>query len=431
MFASQPDLADARGPVIAHLRIEGVINPIEARYVKLGLARAKEHGAELVLLSIDTPGGLVSSMQEIVSSITNSGIPVVGVVEPATAQATSAGAFILLATDLAVMWPDARVGAAHPVGGAGEKLDDTMAVKATNSLVSLAKSLAKRRGRSESAAEAMVRDSVSYTANEAKDKQIVEWVLSSRSELLARLDGHTLQIDGRSVTLHTRDHQLVELPMSFTDHWLDRLAEPTLASILLSIGVLGIIYEFGAPGIGLGGIVGVTSLLLGMLGLSVLPINAVGLLLMVAGVIALAIELHVPAHGLLGGGGVIALSIGGLLLVDDTDYFGALPHIDWRVQMPITLLLGALVFLVAAQGARALEARPITGVEGLAGTRGVAVADFVRGTDGEFAGDVRVEGALWRASATTSIQSGDTVEVIDVTTKPLALRVHRLEKGQV
>ena len=161
-----PNPPSAIGPLVAELRIEGVINPVKARYVARSIERAREAGATLLLVSLDTPGGLVTSMQQIVTALTNAGIPVVGLVEPSTAQATSAGAFILLAADVAAMLPDARVGAAHPVG-AGEELNETMATKATNSLSSLAKSLAERRGRSAEAAEAMVRDSVSCTASES------------------------------------------------------------------------------------------------------------------------------------------------------------------------------------------------------------------------------------------------------------------------
>ena len=427
LFSPAP-VASEGAPRIAEIRIEGVINPVQARYVQQSLATAKARGAQLVLLSLNTPGGLVSSMQEIVSSITNNPLPVIGLVEPSTAQATSAGAFILLATNLAAMLPDTRVGAAHPVGS-GEKLDETMSAKATNSLVSLAKSLAKRRGRSESAAEAMVRDSASYTASEAKDKQIVEWEVSSRADLLKRLNGHTLDFADRKVTLSTEGAELIALSMTRTDEVLNRLAEPTLASILLSIGVLGIIYELSAPGIGLGGIVGVMSLLLGLLGLSVLPINLVGPLLMVAGVAAIAIELHVPTHGLLGAGGLIALTLGGLLLVDGNDYFGAVPQIDWHVQAPVTLLLGALIFLLAAQGARALEARPITGPEAMIGLHGSAGSSFVRNDDG-FSGDVKVEGVYWRATSTAAIADGDLVEVVDVRTRPLQLQVRRIERGR-
>lgn len=427
--AETPPAPSASTPVVAELRIEGTINPVKARYVQRAVARARELGAGMLLVSLDTPGGLVSSMQQIVSDLTNSGLPVIGLVEPATAQATSAGAFILLASDLAAMQPDTRVGAAHPVGGAGEKLDDTMAMKATNSLVSLAKSLAARRGRSESAAEAMVRDSASYTAREAIEKQVVEWQVQSRAELLAKLEGHDLQLGDRHVTLHTRGAARVPLQMSLTDSLLDRLADPTVASILVSIGVLGILYELGAPGIGLGGIVGVISLLLGLSGLSVLPINLAGVLLFVAGGIALAIELHVPTHGLLGSGGVIAMTFGGILLFDESRYFGALPHVDWHLQMPIMLLLGALLLLLAAQAARALEQKPITGKEAMVGAPGDVSRAFAP-QGAQFEGMVRVAGTYWRARSSAPLAAGDAVEVLEVSTEPLLLHVQRSRKGR-
>ena len=418
----------AQTPIIAELRIEGTINPVKARYVQRAIVQAREQKASMLLVSIDTPGGLVSSMQQIVSDLTNCGLPVIGLVEPATAQATSAGAFILLASDLAAMQPDTRVGAAHPVS-AGEKLDDTMAMKATNSLVSLAKSLAARRGRSVSAAEAMVRDSASYTAPEAVEKQVVEWEVTGRAELFARLEGYQLQSGDRRVTLHTRGAKHVPLEMTATDSLIDRLADPTVASLLVSIGVLGILYELGAPGIGLGGIVGVISLLLGLSGLSVLPINLAGVLLFLAGGIALAIELHVPTHGLLGSGGVIAMTCGGLLLFDESRYFGALPHVDWHIQLPIVLLLGALLLLIASQAARALEQKPIVGKDAMLGAPGDVSSPFA--ADGtEFEGMVRVGGTYWRARSTTPLAAGDAVEVMEVSTQPLLLHVQRSRKGR-
>lgn len=414
--------------MIAELRIEGVINPIQARYVERSIQRAKAEGASLILISIDTPGGLVTSMQQIVSAITNAGVPIVGLVEPSTAQATSAGAFILLATDLAAMQPDTRVGAAHPVG-AGEKLDETMSAKATNSLVSLAKSLAARRGRSESAAEAMVRDSTSYTAKEAQEKQLIEWQVASRRELIDRLDGHQLTFVDRSLELRTQRARELVLPMSQTDKLLDRLADPTLASILLSIGVLGILYELGAPGIGLGGIVGVISLLLGLSGMSVLPLNLAGVLMIVAGAIALGIELHVPTHGLLGFGGVISMTIGGVMLFDEEGYFGALPQVDWHTQVPLVLLLGALLLLLASAAARALEAKPITGPGAMVG-REAEVSGAFTAEGSEFAGTVRMDGTYWQARSSAQLEVGASVEVLEVSTLPLSLRVQRSRKGR-
>jgi membrane-bound serine protease (ClpP class) len=415
-------------PTIVVLRIEGVINPVQARYVERSVENARARKASALLVSLDTPGGLVSSMEQIVSTLTNSGLPVIGLVENATAQASSAGAFILLASDLAAMQPDTRVGAAHPIGAEG-KLDEIASAKATNSLVSLARSLAARRGRSEAAAEAMVRDSVSYTASEAKDKQVIEWIVPSRSALLDQLRGHSLDFADRKLTFDSNAYHVEESPLSLAERVLDRLADPTLASILVSIGVLGIMYELSAPGIGMGGIIGITSLLLGLMGMSVLPINLVGALLMFAGLAAIAFELHVPTHGLVGFGGVLSFSFGGLMLFDATRYFGAMPQVDWHIQSPVILLLGASLLLLAAQASRALEAKPSTGSDALVGIEAEVTQPLepaLKGTG--FAGTVRVQGVYWRASAPAAIERGARVEIVEVSTRPLLLQVRRSRK---
>jgi membrane-bound serine protease (ClpP class) len=218
--------------------------------------------------------------------------------------------------------------------------------------------------------------------------------------------------------------------MNETDKLLDRLAEPSLASILLSIGVLGILYELAAPGVGLGGIVGVISLLLGLSGMSVLPLNMTGVLLMLAGVAALGLELHVPTHGVVGFGGVVAMVVGGLMLIDETSYFGAVPHIDWHTQVPIVLLIGALLLLLAAQAARALEAKPITGPGALIGGEG-DVSDAFAPEDGEFGGMVRLDGTYWHARSNVPLELGARIEVLEVSTRPMCLRVQRARKGHV
>jgi membrane-bound serine protease (ClpP class) len=196
---------------------------------------------------------------------------------------------------------------------------------------------------------------------------------------------------------------------------------------LLSIGVLGILYELGAPGIGLGGIVGVISLLLGLSGMSVLPINLAGALLMLAGAIAIGIELHVPTHGLVGFGGVLSMMFGGLMLFDQGSYFGALPHVDWRTQVPVVLLVGALLLLLASQAARALEAKPMTGPLAMIGNQAEVSSAFAP-EGAEFGGMVRTDGTYWQARSSVALEAGTTVEVLEVSTHPLCLRVQRSRK---
>jgi membrane-bound serine protease (ClpP class) len=417
----------AGGPVVAHVTIDGIVNPIKARHIVQSLERARSEGATLVVLSIDTPGGLVSSMQEIVGAITNSKVPVVGIVEPKSAQATSAGALILLATDVAAMLPDTRMGAAHPVS-AGTNLDGAMEEKATNTLASLAKSLASRRGRSEKIAESIVRESKSYTAAEALGEKAIELVVGSREELLEKLDGMKLEFGDRNVTLSTRRAARLEYPMSETSKLFDALADPTVASLLVTIGVLGILYELSSPGIGLGGIVGVTSLLLGLVAMSALPIKLGGSLLILAGFIAIALEVKTPTHGLLGFSGVLSVILGAFILVDEARYFGAPQHVDWRIFVPVVAMLAGGFLALATLATKSLKTPFQSGVEALRGQRGT-VKIALSGADGAFTGSVFVDGARWQAVSNTEIGEGDAVEVVEVLAHPSRLRVKRIDKG--
>jgi membrane-bound serine protease (ClpP class) len=419
--------ARAGAPVVAHVTLDGIINPIKARYITQSIDRARNEGATLVLLSIDTPGGLVSSMQDIVSAITNSKVPVIGLVEPRSAQATSAGALILLSTDVAAMIQDTRMGAAHPVG-AGANLEGAIEEKATNSLVSLAKSLANRRGRSVAIAEGIVRESKSYTAAEALNEKAVELVVSSREELLDKLDGMKLEFSDRNVTLSTRGARRVDYPMSQVSHLFDALADPTIASLLMTIGVLGILYELSSPGIGLGGIVGVTSLLLGLVAMSALPIKLGGSLLILAGFIAIGLEVKAPTHGVLGFGGVVAVILGAFILVDEARYFGAPQRVDWRIFAPVVATLAGGFLALASIAAKSLRTPVQTGVEALRGAHGI-VKIALSGAEGPYSGSVFVDGARWQAVSSTQIGEGEAVEVVEVLSHPSRLMVKRIDKG--
>jgi membrane-bound serine protease (ClpP class) len=419
-FWLAPAQAAAAAPVYVHARVDGVINPIQARHVARAVDRARAERAEFLLLTIDTPGGLVTSMQQIVSSMTNAGLPVIAFVEPRSAQATSAGAFILLAADVAAMAPGTRVGAAHPVAQ-GENLEGAMNEKATNSLASLIRSLAQRRGRPMDLAESMVRKSISFTAEEAHEKKLVEFLAADRAELLHDLDGYSL--NGKA--LRAKRLSRVDVELSNFDRALDKIADPTLTSILLSLGVLAILYELGSPGVGAGGAIGALLLVLGLLGSSVLPIEASALVLFVIGFVAIGLELKLPTHGILGGAGVIALMLGAMLLVDPGDYFGGMQGVRLSLVAPV-VIASAITFLLVGRATRkALSAPPTTGMEGFIGRRGQARSTF--GTDTpERTGLVFVEGARWQAiTEDAKIEASEPVEVIAVTDKPTRLVVRR------
>jgi membrane-bound serine protease (ClpP class) len=417
----------ARAETYVHLRIDGVINPVKARYVERGLSEAARQHADFVVVSIDTPGGLVPSMEKITSAFTNSPVPIVGFVEPTSAQATSAGAFILLSTDIAAMAPHTRVGAAHPVA-AGKNLEGAMDAKATNSLVSLAKSLAARRGRPESFGEAIVRDSASYTAEEAKKLGAVEIIAVNEAGLLSQLDGRKLELGGRELVIHSKDASAIVVDPSWSDELLDIVADPTVASMLLSLGVLGIVYELASPGIGMGGIVGVISLLTGLAAMSVLPLELGGILLLLVGFIAIAVEIKAQTHGMLAAGGVVALVLGALFLVDKGSYFGGTPSVNWWVFVPFIVAVTAGVVLLARTALRSQHERFRTGAEGLIGKHGRAKIAFEADGD-RFKGSVFVDGARYEAVSPEPLADGDSVKVVEVLAEPTRLAVERIEEG--
>jgi membrane-bound serine protease (ClpP class) len=415
--------ADAAEPVYVELRLDGIVNPLKVRHLGRAFDRAEREQARFILLTIDTPGGLVSSLQELTVAITNSKVPVVGFVEPESAQATSAGAFLLLATDVAAMAPSTRVGAAHPVAD-GKPLEGVMDAKVTNSLASHARSLAERRGRPPSVAESMVRESKSFTEKEARAAGLVEILAANRAELLRALDGRKLDFRGKPFVFETKRLRRVEVPMSTLDRVLDTIANPTLASLLLTIGVLGLLYELSSPGIGLGGVVGAICVVVGLLGVSVLPIELGGILLLVVGLAAIGLEMKVPTHGLLAAGGVVSLVLGAMFLIDSDDYFGGVGAVNVFVFAPLIAVAAGGLSLLARLTRRALAAPFVSGESALIGKRGVVKSTFV--AEGNvFSGGVFVDGARWQGSADAAIAEGEPVEVVAVLRNPMRLRVKR------
>lgn len=411
----------AASDVYVRLRVEGVINPIQARHVQRGVERAREQGAGFLLVTIDTPGGLVASMQQMVAALSNASMPVVTFVEPRSAQATSAGAFLLLAGEVAAMAPGTRVGAAHPVG-LGEPLEGPMDAKATNSLASLIASLAERRGRPRDLAEGMVRDSTSYTAEEAHQKKLVELIAADEADLLRQLD--SVQLDGGR-RLETTGLARVDVELSAIDRALDKLADPTVTSVLISVGTLAIIYELTTAGIGAGGAIGALMLVLGLLGSSVLPLEASAVALLVIGLIAMALEVKLPTHGVLGGAGLLSLLLGSLMLVDPTEYFGGVARPNILVVTPV-VGAAALGFALLARVARRSLGAPVqTGTEALIGKHGEARSTFGAKAP-ELRGQVFVDGARWQAETDSDlIRTGEAVEVVGISTSPMRLTVRR------
>jgi membrane-bound serine protease (ClpP class) len=306
------------------------------------------------------------------------------------------------------------------VAGGGKSLGKTLDEKATNTLVAMAKSLAKRRGRPESFAVSIVRDSASYTASEAKDDGAIEILAPDTASLMKQLDGRSIKLRTRTVTLHTHGAVGIEMPLSWAQRFLDVIADPTIASMLLTLGVMGILYEIAAPGIGMGGIVGTVSLLTGLLAMSVLPLDLGGFLLIAVGIIGIVLEIKVPSHGLLALGGVVSIVLGALVLVDESSYFGAVQSVDWRVFAPFVIAVAGLFLLLATKVARAQRKPPGTGSEAMVGKHGVAKTVVEPA-----GGSVFVEGARWLATAEETIDAGEPVEVVEVLRNPPRVVVKR------
>jgi membrane-bound serine protease (ClpP class) len=370
-------------PSVLVTEVSGPITPVVADQLAGGVRAAERDGHQALLVELDTPGGLDTSMREIVQAFLGARVPVLVYVTPSGARAASAGAIITFAAHVAAMAPGTTIGAATPVDLQGGEISD----KVINDAAAFAEAVAAERGRSTSFAVDTVRKGRSVTADQALRLDAVDLVAADRAGLLAALDGRKVELaPGTTVTLQTADAELVEHQLSWTRNLLGWLADPNLAFLFLSIGTLAVIYELASPGMGLGGVIGAVLLVLGFVALSVLPVNLAGLLLLALAAALFIAELFAPGVGVFAGGGTIALLLGGLLLFDGPIAV-AMP-----VLWPVALVVGGGTVLAGRLAWRARRAPSLTGTEGLVGRTAVvhAVAD-----DGS--GSLRLDGAWWRA----------------------------------
>jgi membrane-bound serine protease (ClpP class) len=394
--------AEAATGEVRVLRVEGIINPISARYLVRGIEDAADVGDAAVLIELDTPGGLLDATQEITGAMLNARVPVIVYVTPAGTHAASAGTFITMAGHVAAMAPSTRIGAATPVSGEGQEIPDDLRTKIINDTVVYARSIAEARERNADWAEDAVRDGVSVGAEEAVELDVVDLVAGDRPEVLAAVDGTSVNLPDGEVTLATAEAAVVEEPMSPFEEVLKVLSDPNIALILLSLGTLGIYFELANPGAFFPGIFGAIALILALFSLGTLPINYAGLALLVFGLALLGAEVWVASGGVLGIGGGIAFAIGALILIDDTQ--APFLEVSRPLIFGITLALVAFV-LFALRAVMHTRRRPAyIGGGDMLGREGT-----VRGTS------VFVEGELWRArpaSAGTALRPGDRVRII-------------------
>ncbi|HEX4047857.1 MAG TPA: nodulation protein NfeD, partial [Elusimicrobiota bacterium] len=307
--------APARVPArVLRVEARGVIDPPMSEYIRGGLAQAREEGDAAVLIELDTPGGLLDSTHDIVEAMLNSPLPVIVYISPEGARAASAGVFVTMAADVAAMAPGTHLGAAHPVGPGGSELKGTMARKVVSDAAADMRALAAEKGRNALWAEEAVRKSVSLTAREAAARKVVDLVVPDEEALFGRLEGRVIVKRGARLRLDLAGASVREYPMSPLDRFLQVVADPDVALVFLMIGFYGLIYEFGSGGSGLGAAAAVVSLVVAGYAMSLLPVNGLGLLLILAGFALLALDLHLSAHGLLAFAGLGLLSFGAYVL---------------------------------------------------------------------------------------------------------------------
>jgi len=409
--------AAAPAPV-ATIQIDGVISPVTVRLVEAALARAQSERAGALVILLDTPGGLERSMRLICQRLLNAEIPVIVYVAPTGARAASAGVFITMAAHVAAMAPATNIGAAHPVA-VGGGVDKESMKKIENDAAAFARTIATERGRNAEWAERAVRQSVSITEREAVKLKVVDLIADSVPELLEKIDGRGVKTAKGPVTLQTKGATVTAIEIGFRDRILNVITDPNVAYILMMLGMLGLFFELSNPGVVLPGVIGGISLILAFFAFQSLPINYAGLLLILFGIVLLVAEIKIVSHGILAIGGIVAMSLGSLMLFDAPEVGF---RVSWRVIVPTVGATAGMFLFVVAAGVRALTARSTVGAPAMVGQTGVARSPLSP------EGQVLVQGELWRAVARgTPVEEGVRVRVVGV--NGLTLTVEKAAEG--
>ena len=390
-------------PKIVAVDIDGIVHPITTEIVSSALARAKTENASLLLLRLNTPGGLMEAMRQTIEKIVTSPIPVVTWVAPSGGRAASAGFFLLEAGDVAVMASGTNTGAAHPVA-MGAEMDAVMKEKVENDAAAYLRSICGKRGRNSALAETAVRQSKSFTEREALDQHLIDLVASNDSELLAALDGRAVtRFDGSTQTLHTAGAEIVVYERSLRQKLMSAVADPNIAFIFLILGALAIYVEFTSPGLIAPGVAGAILLLLGLSALSVLPINWIGAALLIAGGAMFVLEAKLTSHGVLALGGTVALVLGAVMLIDSSS---PEMRIHWSTAIAAAIPFSAITVLLLTLVVRARRNKIETGSEGMLGQVGSAITTLAP------EGTVFVHGEYWNAMAVLPVPAGARVRVV-------------------
>jgi membrane-bound serine protease (ClpP class) len=417
-FAVGSQDRSASAPLVYSAELDSVIHPVSAEYIVRTLDEADRAGATLVVLTLRTPGGLVDSTRDIVGKMIAAATPVAVFVGPSGSRAASAGFLITIAADVAAMAPGTHIGAAHPVSGGGQPMDETMAKKSAEDVAAYVRTLASTRQRNVELAAEAVLNSKAFTEKEAlaASPPLIDLIASDVPDLLRQLDGRSVRrFNGRTVALATAGARVVDVRMTLRQRILSAVAHPNIAYLLLSLGMLGLTIEFWSPGAVFPGVVGGMSLLLAFFALQLLPVNYAGVLLILLGLLFFALEIKITSFGLLTVAGVVSLLFGSLMLIDaDT------PDLQLSLRMVLPVVVGFTIVgvLLVRLAASSQKLAPVTGDQGMLGQPAKTLTVIEPGA----AGQVAAHGEIWRAVADEPIPKGAHVRVTAIQGLTLTVR---------
>ena len=408
---------------IARISLNDAIDPVTAGFVVRCIDQAERDQVQFVLIQLQTPGGFGSSMEEIIGRMLVAKVPVVVYVAPSGAKAASAGFFILMAADVAVMAPGTNTGAAHPlmaIGGfpvSGGEAGKTLTEKITSNATAYLRSITSKRNRNVEEAEKGVTESKSFTEVEALDSRLIDFIAGSESELLDKLEGYRVRLfSGEERILETQNREFVDYQMTKREKMLAMISQPNLALLLGLIGVILLYFEFTNPGFIAPGVVGAICVLLSILGFSLLPVNYVGVLLIILAIGLFVAEVKVGGFGVLGIGGVVSMIFGMLILVDSPD---PAVRIGIYTALAFTMPFAAILIILMIALLRSMRQKVLTGNQGMVGLIGVANSEINRN------GRVRVRGEYWTAHSSSPIAAGKTVRILAI--EDLTLQVEEVK----
>ncbi|MEK7828260.1 MAG: nodulation protein NfeD [Deltaproteobacteria bacterium] len=390
---------------IHYLTVDGIVNPVMSEFITKGIQDAAKENAEAVVIQLDTPGGLDLSMRDIVKAILSADVPIIVYVAPAGSRAASAGVFITYAAHIAAMAPGTNIGSAHPVAMGGEKMDETMMKKVENDAVAYIKGIATKRRRNAEWAEKAVRQSINVPAEEALKLKVIDLIAQDKKALLEAIDGKKVEVVSGEKILKTAKAEIKDIEMGLRHRILNAITNPNVAYILMMIGLIGLYFELSNPGLILPGVVGAICLVLAFYAFQTLSVNYAGLLLIGLAALFFIAEIKVMSYGLLTVAGIIALTLGSLMLFESP-----LPFMQVSLWVILPMVISITVIFLGAMyyGLKIRHKKPISGAEGLLDETGAANTDI--GKEGK----VFIDGEYWDAWSDEPIKAGEKVKVLEV-----------------